>query len=181
MPERVTPGRYTDADTWSQYDDSDPQSVLAKTQSKSIRVAPTVTAGAYSAGDVVGGVLTFADAARASGGCGMIQSVVVTDRGNVGSALKLILFSGSPSSAIADNGAFAWGTDDADMAKYQGEIDIASTDYTTLATKKVATIPNVGLLYACDATSLYGYLVCSGTPTYAATTDLAVRLGVLRD
>jgi hypothetical protein len=44
-----------------------------------VRSNPTITAGAYSANDVVGGELTLTDAMRASGGSGMLHSIVVHD------------------------------------------------------------------------------------------------------
>lgn len=45
----------------------------------SISQTPTVTAGAYTAGDAVGGLLTFANAARNSGGGGVIKDVIILD------------------------------------------------------------------------------------------------------
>lgn len=161
---------------------SDQSAVPVKGNTFDIRVVPTVTAGAYSANDVVGGVLTFANAARNSGDGGVIESIVISDRGNVGAALTIVFFSATPSSAIADNGAFTWGTSDADLALFVGSVDIATSDYKTLATgKKTATKSGVGIGYACAATSLFAYIIGTAGPTYVATTDLGCLISVLRD
>ena len=44
-----------------------------------ISQTPTVTAGAYSANDAVGGLLTFANAARFDKGGGIIKDVIILD------------------------------------------------------------------------------------------------------
>lgn len=150
-----------------------------KSSSDVIRVTPTITAEAYSANDVVGGVITLAGAVREAGGAGVLQSVVIVDRGNVGAALSLLLFRASPASALADNAPFAWGSGDGD--KYLGRVEIAASDYATFAGRKVASVKNVGLVIAADATDLFAYLVCSGTPTYASQSDLTLHVGILRD
>jgi len=57
-----------------------------------ISVTPTVTAGAYSAKDVVGGLLTFANAASVYRGSGILRKVTVQNNAMVADLLWLNLF-----------------------------------------------------------------------------------------
>ena len=41
-----------------------------------IQVTPTISTSAYATGDCIGGLMTFANAARISGGSGIIQSIL---------------------------------------------------------------------------------------------------------
>jgi len=139
---------------------------------------PTITAGAYSAKDAVGGLLTFASAARVSGGKITIQSVTVTDLAAQSATLVLVLFD-QTFTATADNAAFD--PSDADLANCVGIIPIYSSDYQAFADNGVATVRNIGLTVTLAVTSLFGQLMCTGTPTYASTSDLTVKLGILQD
>ena len=139
---------------------------------------PTITAGAYSAKDAVGGLLTFANAARVSGGTIRIESVVVTDLSIQAADLVLALFDRT-FTATADNDAFD--PSDADLANCLGYIRINNSDYATFADNCVATLKGVGLSVKLNGTSLFGQLMCTGTPTYASTGDLVVKLGILQD
>jgi hypothetical protein len=142
-----------------------------------ITQTPTVTAGAYSANDVVGGLLTFASAALASGRGGEI--VIVDDAGqNVGYNLHLF---DRTFTAMSDNGA--WNPSDIDMQNYEGFVDIAATDRAAGSNNSGAaksTGLRCPLPYICSGTSLFGQLETSGTPTYAATDDLTIKLYVRR-
>ncbi len=146
----------------------------------SIAATPTITAGAYSALDAVGGLLTFAGAARVTGGSILIHTVVVTDLAKVSAALVLVLFDRT-FTATADNGAFD--PSDADLANCIGSIPIATTDYQALNDNGVATVRGVGLgPLTLLGTSLFGQLMLpSGSaPTYASTADLTVKVGVVQ-
>jgi len=139
---------------------------------------PAVTAGIYTAKDAVGGLLTFASAARVSGGAVTIQSVVVTDLGAQSGTLMLALFDRT-FTAIADNAAFA--PSDADLANCIGVIPIYSTDYQAFSDNAVATVRNIGLGVVLSGTSLFGQLMCTGTPTYASTSDLTLKLTLYQE
>lgn len=141
-----------------------------------IKAIPVVTAGAYSASDAVGGLLTFGGATRHSGGSGLVIAAKVIDTGNVKANLVLWLFSKSVSVA-ADNDAFAIST--ADMAYCVGCINIGTTDYLGSATNAVANPANNGIItYTLAGTSLYGQLQCVATPTYGSTSDLVVVVSI---
>jgi hypothetical protein len=137
------------------------------------------TTPAYAANDCVGGLMTFALAAKSTGRGFVVHSVVITDKGKQNAALKLILFDSNPSgSTFTDNAAIT--IVDADLIKVIGVVDV--TSYTSFADNSVGVAASAGL--ACklaSGTSLYGVLFTTGTPTYTATSDLTVRLGLLQD
>lgn len=148
---------------------------------------PTITAGAYSAGDVVGGVMEFArllgDHRR-----GVLKTVTVIDLGDQKAALTLLLFNAEPAGVAADNAAFALSA--ADAAKLVGKVNVAADDYETVGGEAVAVLDVADVVEgyaganARDAVSVgtvWGVLVTTGTPTYASTSDLTVRLGCLAD
>ena len=142
---------------------------------------PTVTAaGAYTAGDAVGGLLTFANAGDASYSSGVIDAVIVIDKDSEDVALELHLFNVT-FTATADNAAFD--PSDADLANYIGYIEIGTGDYTAFNDNSVACVKNQNLQFnLVDAgTSLFGQLVTRGTPTYTATTDITVKVVIQQD
>jgi len=139
---------------------------------------PVVTVGAYHAKDAVGGLLTFENAASAYNGGGIIRKVTVINHAGVADVLNLVLFDRT-FTATADNAAFD--PTDADLLNCIGRIAIAATDYEVLTDNAVATV-------LCDfpfklvalGSSLFGQLQCEATPTYAATTDVTVKLTIER-
>jgi hypothetical protein len=146
-----------------------------------VTVTPTITAGAYSAGDQVGGLQTIAAGypARPKGSL-LIQSITIIDKASQKAAMEIIFWSAAPT-VVADNAAANYS--DSDLgSKCVGKVTVAATDYATLAANSVATIPNVGLLMSPDAAStVYATVMTTGTPTYAATNDLVFKYGLGRD
>jgi hypothetical protein len=138
------------------------------------------TSPAYTAGDAVGAKRTIANAVRVSGGTGILESIILLDRANQKAAMELFIFDSDPSAAtITDNTAFVFSTDD---LKVIARVSIAATDYVTINSKAVATVKGLGIaLKASGSTSLYAALVTTGTPTYAATTDVQLIYGILQD
>jgi len=64
-----------------------------------------------------------------------------------------------------------------------------TTDYTDAGANKVADVKDLGLKFKCGESytssnsgkKLYGQLVTRGTPTYAATNDVTIKLGIDQD
>lgn len=145
------------------------------------KVTPTITAGAYSANDVVGGLLEFpVDGTKDSG---LIVRVQIVDAGNVKAACKLYLFTEKPN-VIVDNGAFA--PNRAAQEAMLGPIPVAAADYVTINSIGRASHPptvsdNLAIPFKLGSAGiLYGYLVCDATPTYIAINNLTIRIiGVL--
>ena len=148
------------------------------TKRKDIAQTPTITAGAYAAGDVVGGLLTFAQAASIYKGEGKIVKVVVIDDGGQDENLILHLFDRT-FTADADNAA--WDPSDADMQNCIGHIEIPAANYMPGANNSQATVEaDFAFDLAAVGTSLFGQLECVGTPTYTATDDLTIKITVER-
>jgi len=146
----------------------------------SLYVVPTITAGAYSAGDVVGGEITLTNAMRTSSGTGVLIEVTIVDLANQKAPLDLLFFDSDPTNGQADNAAYAWNA--ADQARFLAHIPIAAADYTTIASQAVCTLLTGGIPLAASGTAnLYLIIVTSGTPTYTSVSDLRLRLGILRD
>lgn len=147
-----------------------------------IAVAPTVsTTPAYTAGDAVGGKLTLASAVRLSGGNGLIQSVVLADKGKQSVALDVVFFNADPSgTTFTDNGALTIA--DADLLKIVGHVSVAAADYSAFVDNSVATKAGLGLAFKlASGTSLYACIVARGTPTYTSTSDVQLLVSILED
>lgn len=142
-----------------------------------IVVSPTVTAGAYSAGDCVGGVLTFANAARESGGGGVVKDLTIIDDAGQDVEMELWLFSVTFTSP-GDNAA--WAATEAELHTLLGIITTSSGAWFATGTPSAAFI-ECSVRFDLNATSLFGQLVTRGTPTFAATDDVTVILGILQD
>lgn len=136
------------------------------------------TSPAYTSGDAVGGKRTLANALLAKG-TGVLESVIVLDRANQKAPLDIYIFDADPTGAtITDNSAFVFSTDD---LKVIAHISVAAADYVTTNTKAIATESNLGIALKAGGTSLYAAVVTTGTPTYAATTDVQIVFGILQD
>ena len=142
-------------------------------------VTPTITAGAYSANDAVGGQMEFVDICTASSNIAKLKNVVITDKGAQDAKLYLVLFS-EDFTATADNAEFD--PSDSDLLNVVAVIEIAATDYfdfkdNSVAIKTISGSPAVELVEG--GTSLYGQLMVeTSTPTYTSTSDLQVTLVV---
>ena len=142
-----------------------------------ISQTPTVTAGAYSAGDAVGGLLTFANAARVAGGGGVIKDAIFLDDAGQDAAMELWLFSVT-FTAMADNAA--WNPSSADLRNLVAIIPTSSGAWYDAGTESAAMV-EIAQRYDLDGTSMFGQLVTRGTPTFAATDDISVMIGLLQD
>jgi hypothetical protein len=155
--------------------DADPFVLEVKAEEGvSISQTPTVTAGAYSINDAVGGLLTFANAARYSGGGGFIEGMILLDDAGEDAATELWLFS-ETFTAMVDNAA--WAPSEADLRNLVGIIDTAKGTYYAAGTPSAAVV-EADQRFDLLGTSLFGQLVTRGTPTYVATDDVTVILGV---
>lgn len=137
-----------------------------------IAVQPTISAGAYSANDVIGGLLEFPIPRN---GSGFVRGVEITDDDNEKAACKLYLFASRPT-AFADNAAFAPTIDD--LKSLFAIVTIGSGDYSTINNNAKAIVStNTSLDFEFqNQPAVYGYLVCDATPTYTATTDLTIHI-----
>lgn len=146
-----------------------------------LQVTPTVsTTPAYTAKDAVGGLMTFSNAVRASGGTCRIEAVQVVDKGQQMKELDLVLFDRSIT-APTDNAVFA--PTDTELDKCVGVIPLGSGYYADFSTNSVAVVNALGLEVVLNGTDLFGVLVSRSAtgPTYTSTSDLVVALTIIQD
>ena len=143
-----------------------------------ISQTPTVSAGvAYAADEAVGGLLTFADAARVVGGGGVIKDVIILDDAGQDAELELWLFNAA-FTAMVDNAA--WAPSEPDLRNLVAIITTSDGAWFAAGTPSAARV-EVSQRYDLGGTSLFGQLVTRGTPTFAATDDITVIIGLLQD
>jgi hypothetical protein len=135
------------------------------------------TSPAYTAGDAIGGLLTFANAARLSGGSGIIQAITLLCKTPaLVPAIDLVLFNQTFTNT-SDNAAFA--PSDADMANCIGYIPL--TAWSDNANNSIAARFGLGFPFLLTGTSLFGQMICRSAITLGSPTDLIVGLSILQD
>jgi hypothetical protein len=143
-----------------------------------ITVSVTLTVGAtYAAADFVGTSstpITFANAARLTGGSGKVVSLAISDpAASAAVAAELWLFNATVTPP-ADSAA--WTISDADALKCVGVIPIPTTAQYLSALNGTMSVNNINLEYTCATTSLFGCLVTRGAPTYTGTLQVALAV-----
>ena len=133
---------------------------------------------AYTAGDVVGGLITFTDFAKNREGDksgGYVSDVWLSDAANQGTSLVLYLFDAVPAT-IADDAAFTLSVDDS--LKCFARIPITSYSdvlKTGGGTIKWAHVDSLQHEFQPGDGNIYGYLV--GAPNYGTTDAVRIVLG----
>jgi hypothetical protein len=151
--------------------------VVVAPQTTRVAVTPTVTASAYTAGNGIGGVMTFANALPGVGFNGILQSIAAKFKGAaVTGSIEVAVFSSAPSGTYTDKTAPTWNT--ADAAKLIG-IYTLSTPNSKLGTMTCYNLDGIGAAFVAAGTSLYAVAIVDGTPTPASTSDFTLELGVL--
>lgn len=156
-------------------------------KSMPIYVAPTVTAGLYTANDEVGGLLTFTiDDQAGHGPCtGRIGQVKFHDRSTQEAALVLVLFNQDPSSSTqTDNAAFS--VADGDLQYWIDTWSSGTYSSISAASNGVASADPDGSAggyasYLAPNCKVYGLMYTTGTPTYGTTSDISVTVEFLTD
>jgi hypothetical protein len=154
---------------------------MNQTKYKTIGLELTVTLAAYTAGDVVGGLLEF-DIQDASGG-GICSSLRMVDEDSQAEGFSLYLFNAAPTT-IANDAAFAASVTVADLRKLIAIIPIVTGDYVTLNSLDYVHLDLVALLghplVFNGNGKLWGYLVATDTPDYANADTLWIGLDVVQ-
>lgn len=144
--------------------------------------APTVTAGAYTADDCIGGEIEITSAARVSGGGGIITQVVMAAEDNdadgwAANNIDVIIFKSNPAGTYTDNTALA--VTDADA--FEIEAIITLDEKFDCGNVTILQAKNVNIPYICDATSLWAVAVNRGGVTPEATDAIQFRFKMIRD
>ena len=136
-----------------------------------VDVTPTITAGAHTDLDVVGGLMTFS--INAPFGGFMINKVLIIDQGAQDATFRLHFYDSTPTT-IADNAAYSRA--DGDVIKYVGYIDVSTYDGSDTA-NSVGQATDINDAFVFTGGALYCYATLNGsTSTYAATDDLTFSL-----
>lgn len=154
--------------------------VISNTGAGGVNVAitPTVTAGAYTTGMVVGGKLSLTNAVRASGGSGIIQAANVFKKTALTAAFDVIFFNADPSnSTFTDNASLAVNV--ADLDKIIGVISCGTL--VSLGTPQLLQGQNAGLPFKlATGTTLYAVAVIRGAETYASTSAVILSADIIQ-
>jgi hypothetical protein len=140
-----------------------------------VAVTPTVTNGAYSAGDIMGALMTFT-VARANDEPVIITGAQVSCKADVKPALTLVLFNADPSSTTKTDNA-AWSLNAADAFKVIGSIPFGSV-WTDHGTPNTIRADNLGIVAkpVSGGQAIYGILIDATGVTLTSTSDIQVRL-----
>lgn len=139
-----------------------------------ISVAPAVTAGAYSANDIVGGLLTF-PVGQGQPTVAVVTGVHVGIKAAVTSTLTLLLFDSVPANggSVADNAALALAT--GDVAKLAKAVPVSTL--FDCGTPNAYSSDGLSIaIRPADGVNLYGLLIDGTGFTLASVSDILVRL-----
>jgi hypothetical protein len=143
-----------------------------------VAVTPTVTAGAYTSGNVLGGIMTFANMLAATSFNGILQSITAKFKGAVVTgAIEVAIFKASPSNGTyTDKSAPTWSA--SDMANLLGVYTLTVSN-SKLGTMTIYNLDGIGKALVGASQSLYAVAIVDGTPTPASTSDFTLELSVL--
>lgn len=141
-------------------------------------VAPAVTAGAYSANDIMGGLLTFTVPNVANGGYFLLNELQFSFKAAVTPSLLAVIFSADPSSTTkTDNAAYSLNAADAFKVRASLPVNALGGYLTDHGTPNTIRLPNINLIMKADGATrcFYMLLVDLTGVTLASTSDLQVR------
>jgi hypothetical protein len=140
-----------------------------------VTVTPTVTAGAYSAGDIVGGLMTFAVAAE-EGTNVTLREVQVVIKAAVAPNLTICVFTSDPSATTkTDNAAYSLNAADAFKLRWAYNLGSTYIDHGTPNSVNVGQLL-VPIKLAAGSINLYVLLTDGTGVTLTSTSDVQVRL-----
>ena len=150
-----------------------------------IDVTLTTDAEAHADNDVIAQSIEIPNAVAVTGGSAIIQSIMLLDEDDEAPTVEL-LFS-QVNTAITDDESEAIGNNVADLDSTFRSFLGATTvsNWSDLVDAQMAVKTNIGLVVkaASDSRSIYVHAVnrSGGAYTPAATTDLKMRIGIVKD
>ena len=161
------------------------QEKLNKMDVDLIDVTLTTDAEAHSDGDVIAQQIEIPNAVSVDGGAAIIQSIMLLDEDDEAPTVEL-LFS-QTNSAITDDEGNSIGNSTADLDEtfrsFLGAITVSS--WSDLVDSQLGIKTNIGLVIkaASDTTSIYVHAINRSGSNYtpAATTDIKMRIGIVKD
>jgi hypothetical protein len=139
-------------------------------------VTLTLDTSAYTANDVLAATQEITNAFSAPGAKAILQTLTVLDQDDQAAAAMDFYFMSENVALGTENAAVSIA--DADAAKVQGVVPIATGDWKDLINSKLACIKNIGLVLTPTASSrsLWIAATTAGTPTQTAA-GITLRLG----
>jgi len=145
-----------------------------------VAVTPTVTVGAYSALDTIGGIQTIAGAARSAAKPTTLMSIIIKDLAMQSANFKIWFFNATPSTGTyTDN--VALDIDDTDLGLCVGVVNCANGEWVNGLDNGVLFLGNIGLVMTPAATSLFAVVEIMDIETFAAVGDLTFIYGFYRE
>jgi hypothetical protein len=146
---------------------------------KTISLTPTLDTNAYAVLDSLGGEQTLTDAARVSGGSGIIETLVLCDKSQNKANLDIVFFESNPAGTYTNNAAVD--VTDADILAICGIVEISESDYVEFTDNCAVCLRNLGIAFtASGSANLYALIIARSTPTYAVG-DLEMHVSILQD
>lgn len=155
---------------------------VAQAQTKAVdtrvlTATPTVTASPdYTAGDVVGGLLTFTNAFPATSRTGRIVSVAIVDDAGQTATYDLFLFKSEPATTYTDNAAFS--PSEADLVLASPVLQVSSSNRFAADAKAITSLSSLNSFVQATSTTLYGVLVDRTGRNGASASDITVTLTI---
>lgn len=140
-------------------------------------VNPTIDTDAYTANDVMGGLLSF-DVSSLTVNGGLINQAILVDEDAVAADLTLYLFESTPAT-IADDAAFAPVI--ADMNKLVAVIAFADADKSTVNSIDYLIKEDINNVFTTTDGTLYGYLVDGTGGTWTNADAITIRLYIVSE
>ncbi len=141
-------------------------------------VAPAVTAGAYSAGDIMGGLLTFEVPIAPNGGCILLNELQFAFKVAVTPSLQAVLFNSDPTNTTkTDNAAYSLHANDAFKVRRALPVNALGGYLTDHGTPNTISLPNINLVMKLDGATrkFYMLLIDLTGVTLTGVADLQVR------
>ena len=154
---------------------------LNKMEVDLIDVTLTTDAEAHADNDVIAQSIEIANAVAVEGGSAIIQSIMLLDEDDEAPTVDLIFQ--TDNTALASDEGEAINISDTNARDILGFVNVSN--WSDLIGCQIAVKTNVGLVVkaASDTKSIYVHCVnrSGGNYTPAATTDLKMRIGVVKD
>ena len=144
----------------------------------SVEVIPTVTAGAYTAGFVMGGIMTFVSVLAPTTFNGLLNSISLKFKGSLQTGtFAVAIFKTSPTGTFADHGAPAIAAADTAALVDIYQLTVAQSN---LGTHTIYSLNGIGKQIVGASTSLFAVVIAVTTPTNPASTfDMSLDLGIV--
>ncbi len=152
----------------------------SRSNSEKLDFTLSITAGTYTAGQLIGHKITVSGPAVDLGKGGLIQSVILHDLGNQQGLIDVVFFQEDPASTTFTDQA-AFDVDNNDLPKAFATSHVA--DWTAFNTSAFGQEKDANLAFALPSSQNTVYMACvaRSTMSFTATNDLSGSINVLRD